>query len=39
MKLLNWQFQCWQFNKDFILYIGTGVMNFFAYCISTKKFE
>jgi len=30
MKLLNWQFQYWYFNKYFILFIGTSVMNLFA---------
>ena len=30
MKLLNWQFQCWHFNKDFISYTCTGVTNLFA---------
>jgi len=40
MKLLNWQFQYWHFNKHFISYTSTGVMNLFAlkvYCISAKK--
>jgi len=27
MKLLNWQFQYWHFNKYFILCTGTGVLN------------
>jgi len=30
IKLLNWQFQYWHFNKYLILFTGTGVMNFFA---------
>jgi len=30
MKLLNWQFQYRYFNKYFISYNGTGVMNLFA---------
>jgi len=29
-KITNWQFQYWHFNKYFILYTGTGVMNLFA---------
>ena len=30
MKLLNWQFQYWRFNKYFISHTGIGVMNLFA---------
>jgi len=30
MKLLNGQFQYWHFNKYFILFTGTSVMNLFA---------
>jgi len=30
MKLLNWHFQYWDFNKYFILFTGTSVMNLFA---------
>jgi len=30
MKLLNWQFQYWHFNKYFIPYTSTVVMNLFA---------
>ena len=36
MKLLNWQFQRWNFNKYFILYIGTGVMNFFGLPVKSR---
>ena len=30
MKLLNWQFQYWHFNKYFVLYTGTCVVNLFV---------
>jgi len=30
MELLAWPFQYWHFNKYFISYTGTGLMNLFA---------
>jgi len=37
MKLLNWQFQFWHFNKYFILYTGTGVMNLSNIALAQKR--
>jgi len=30
IKLLNWKFKYWHFDKYFILYTSIGVMNFFT---------
>jgi len=30
MKLLNWRFQYWHFNKYLIFFTGTSVMKLFA---------
>jgi len=36
MKLLNWKFQYWHFNKYFVLYTSTSVTNLFALSVMNK---